>query len=195
LGGASAPPNLSNKRGTSMIRKLLDRGTSILTKIASVILIVVSISTLANIIMRTMFKLPIPGAIEIVQYGMLVAAGIILCRTGLLRKHVAVTMLVDWFPKRIGNVFRTLTSFIALFIFAYVSFRFFSEFPEIIAIGRSTEVLRIPVAFTYIVMAICMLFAAIAFLYWTVIYAKSIVNPDRALPSVGSKTGTEDEEI
>ncbi|MDR3332109.1 MAG: TRAP transporter small permease [Synergistaceae bacterium] len=160
-----------------MINKVLDKATSVVTIIASVLLILIGLVVLANIIMRAIFNSPIGGTVEVVQYGMMTCAALILCRTGFQKRHIAVTLLVDAIPKRVGNIFKTLTSLICTAVFAIISWHDFTEAPNMAATGRTSDVLKLPIHYLYIIMAVGFLLGALVFLYWTIVYAISIFKP------------------
>ncbi|MDR2771168.1 MAG: TRAP transporter small permease [Clostridiales Family XIII bacterium] len=160
-----------------MIKTILDRITAVFMRAASAVLIVVGLITIANIILRTVFNAPISGAVEIVQVGMLVANALALGRSGLLDRHIAVHQVVDWLPKRVGSSFRTVTNLLGMITFGYVSYYYFAASPEMAATGRVTDVLKIPVYFLYIVMAVCFLLATVVFVYWTVAHFIKIAKP------------------
>ncbi|MDR2089012.1 MAG: TRAP transporter small permease [Clostridiales Family XIII bacterium] len=168
-----------------MIKTLLDKITSGFTAAASAVLIAVGVITLANILLRTIFNAPISGAVEVVQVGMLIANALALGKAGLLDRHIAVHQLVDWFPKRVGSSFRTVTDLLGLVTFGYVSYYYFTQIKEMAATGRVTEVLKIPIYCLYIVMAVCFLLAAIVFLYWTIAHLIKIIKPTKETPKEG----------
>jgi TRAP-type C4-dicarboxylate transport system permease small subunit len=147
----------------------------------------VGIFTLLNILLRTVLNAPLSGAVEVVQIGMLAANALALGQAGLLDRHIAVPQLVDWFPKRLGSVFRTITNLLGLVTFGYVTYTYFLAIPEMAQTGRVTDILKIPYFIIYIVMAICFLLATIMFLYWTVIHFKRIIKPVSEKPKEGAE--------
>lgn len=161
-----------------MINKILDKGSRVITTVASALLIIIAVIVLANILMRAIFNRPLAGTVEVVQYGMMTCAALILCRTGFQQRHVAVTLLVDALPKRAGSVLKMITSLISFVVFAYISVSDFLEAPKMAATGRVSDVLKLPTHYLYTIMAVGFLFAAIVFLYWTVIHAIGIVRPE-----------------
>ncbi|MDR2487098.1 MAG: TRAP transporter small permease [Clostridiales Family XIII bacterium] len=174
-----------------MIHKALDKVSAAFGKVAAVVLVIVGLFTLANILLRTIFDAPVSGAVEVVQVGMLVANALVLGRAGILDRHIAVAQLVDWFPKRLGSAFRTVTNLLGLATFGYVTWYYFLQIPEMKATGRVTDVLQIPVYFIYIIMAVCFLLATIIFAYWTVVHVVRIFRPlpDEPKPGSGQESG------
>jgi TRAP-type C4-dicarboxylate transport system permease small subunit len=160
-----------------MINKLLDKSSSVFEKIAAIVLIVVAIATMANILLRSIFHIAIPGAIEIVQYGMLTANVLALSRAGFLDRHIAVTQVIDWFPPRVGSVFRTIVNLISATMFGYVTYYYILMIPEMMEVKRSTDSYKIPLYYFYGLMALCFLLATLVYLYFTVIHAKRIIKP------------------
>jgi TRAP-type C4-dicarboxylate transport system permease small subunit len=119
------------------------------------------------------------------QVGMLVANALALGRAGLLDRHIAVHQAVDWLPKRAGNSVRFITNLLGLVTFGYVSYYYFMEIPKMAASGRTTEILKVPMQYPYIIMAVCFLLATIIFVYWTVIHVAGIIKPIEEKPKEG----------
>jgi TRAP-type C4-dicarboxylate transport system permease small subunit len=163
-----------------MVFKMLDKTTSAITKISTIVLILTGIIVLANIILRAVFNSPLSGTVEAVQYGMMTCAGLILCRTGLKRRHVAVTLAIDALPKRLANVFRVFVNLISAAVFGIIAYYYFITIPVMAATSRTSEVLKFPTYILYIILAICFLIAMIVFLYWAVVHAIGIVKPDKS---------------
>ncbi|MCL1828761.1 MAG: TRAP transporter small permease [Oscillospiraceae bacterium] len=160
-----------------MIHKTLDRFTAAVAKLSSVVLIVVALFTLVNIISRAVFNTSVSGAIEVVQYGMMICVGLILCRTGFNKRHIAVTILIDKFPARLAGSFRAVTTLITTVVFGYVSYYFFKEIGEMAEGGRVSEILHFPYWTMYLIMAICFLMATVIFIYLTVTWCIGLFAP------------------
>jgi TRAP-type C4-dicarboxylate transport system permease small subunit len=168
-----------------MIKTVLDKISTVFTTVSSAVIIIVGLITIANILLRSIFNAPISGAVEIMQVGMLTVNALALGKAGLLDRHIAVHQFVDWLPKRAGSSFRTVTNLLGLIVFGYVSYYYFISVPEMAATGRVTEVLKIPIYWLYIVMAVCFLLATLVFLYWTVVHIIRIVKPTEEKPKEG----------
>jgi TRAP-type C4-dicarboxylate transport system permease small subunit len=165
-----------------MIYRILDKTGNAFSKVSMAVLVFVGLFTLANIFLRSVFNAPISGAVEVVQVGMLIANALVLGRAGLLDRHIAVTQAVDWLPKRLGSVFRTLTNLIGLVIFGYVTWHYFISVPAMAATHRVTDVLKVPIYVIYVIMAVCFLLATIMFAYWTVTHFARIIKPAQDAP-------------
>lgn len=151
-----------------MVEKILNRLSFICTWIASIILCLVTIMVIANVIGRILGK-PLNGTMEVVQYGMLTAMCLVLCRTGFLKKHVHVTMFVDMMPTVPRAVIEFLQMFIAAATFGLIIILCFKFVPETIASGRKSDIFRFPFFLVYIVLAVGMFFASITFLYHAIV--------------------------
>jgi TRAP-type C4-dicarboxylate transport system permease small subunit len=165
-----------------MIYKILEKIGNAFSKVSMAVLVFVALFTLTNILLRSAFNAPISGAVEVVQVGMLIANALVLGRAGLLDRHIAVTQLVDWFPKRLGSVFRTVTNLIGFVTFGYVTWHYFLSIPAMAATHRVTDVLKVPIYMIYIIMAVCFLLATLVFAYWTVVHFKRIIKPVQDAP-------------
>ena len=168
-----------------MISKILTTVSGIFTKFSIIVLALVGIMTLLNIILRAVFNSPINGAVEMVQVGMLTANAFALGEAGLLDRHIAVPQFVDWLPKRIGSSIWSFVNFLGFVTFGYVTFHYFRTIPEMYRVGRTTDVLQVPMYVIYIIMAICFLLATFMFLHWTVFHFKRILHPVEDKPKEG----------
>ena len=168
-----------------MVKKILEKVSAVFTKAATAVLIAVALITLLNIVLRSVFNAPISGAVEIVQVGMLIANAFALGEAGILDRHIAVPQLVDWFPKRIGSSFRTVTNLLGVVTFGYVSYHYFITVPEMARVGRLTDVLNVPMFVIYTIMAVCFGIATIMFVYWTVFHFIRIIHPVVEKPKEG----------
>ena len=160
-----------------MILKILTKVSWVFTKAASVVVVFVATVTLLNIILRTVISHPLPGSVEVIQLGMLLANALALSECGLLDRHIAVKQFVLWLPKRVGSTIQTLTSLISAATFGYIAYTYFLTIPQVIARGSITESLKVPTGFIYGVMAVCFTLGTLMFVYWTVKHFKQIIHP------------------
>ena len=84
-----------------MLNRLIHKVTKGFAYVSAVIFALIVLIVLANIIGRAVFNKPIKGTVEIVQYGVMFCAGIVMCRSGLEERHISVTFLIDKYPKRV----------------------------------------------------------------------------------------------
>lgn len=147
------------------MKKKLDRMTTFLINISSVILILIAAVMVINIILRSTINYSIGGTMEIVQYGMLICIVLALSRTGFLNRHIAVTVLVDTFPKKLKAAFQAVTFLISAFAFGCLVYFAAKAIPTTYTDGLLTDIYRLPYYLVYVVLALGMLSATLMFIY------------------------------
>ncbi|NLM21397.1 MAG: hypothetical protein GX207_06585, partial [Peptococcaceae bacterium] len=65
-----------------MVNKIIDKVTFVFTIVSAFLFAIIVLIVLANIIGRSFFHMPIKGTVEIIQYGVMFCAGIVMCRSG-----------------------------------------------------------------------------------------------------------------
>jgi len=147
------------------LHKALDRITSVFAEISGSLFGIVVIVVIVNIIGRSFFNTPVRGAIEIVQLGVLLCAGIVLSRTGFDNRHIAVTFFVEKLPTRGKAVTVALGKLICTAVFGVISFLFVLEIPKAIQLNKLTDTFRFPFEYLYIVLMVSFTMATIIFAY------------------------------
>jgi len=159
-----------------MVKYLLEKFSSALIKISSIILCIVAAVMVINIILRSAFNSPLSGTMEIVQYGMMICMALALSRTGFKDRHIRVSVLVDALPQKAKAVLLSLTMLISAVVFGSLIFSYLSSIPGAIASGFVTDIYRLPYYFVYIMMAIGMTLATIMFFYHAVASLAPFIN-------------------
>ena len=85
--------------------------------ISGVAIVLMMLITCADVVLRY-FRRPIPGTYELVCFLGTVAVSFAMARTTLDKGHVAVSLLVRLLPARVESLINTLTTFLALILFA-----------------------------------------------------------------------------
>ena len=148
------------------MRKAVDKATGILMVVSCVIFSVVILIVIANILGRRLLNLPVKGAIELVQYGIMLGVGLVMARTGFEGKHIYVPILIDRFGQVGKQVFILFGSICGTGVFAVLGYLFIKEAPSYYGTaGRITDAWRIPYYIIYAIMGVGFTIATLTSLF------------------------------
>lgn len=111
--------------------------------VAGIAIVAMMLLTCADVALR-LFRKPIPGTYELVCYLGAVAASFAMAHTSVERGHVAVSFLVDIFPKRIQGVIESLTGLVGISLFAVLAWRSFRYALLLKAGGEVSQTIQLP---------------------------------------------------
>jgi len=148
-----------------MVNKIIDKVTFVFTIVSAFLFAIIVLIVLANIIGRSFFHMPIKGTVEIIQYGVMFCAGIVMCRSGFEERHISVTLLIDKYPLRLRAAFIALGKLLGTLAFGTLAVIYAKNVPEAMASGKVTETFRLPFEFIYVIMAACFVAGALIFFY------------------------------
>lgn len=171
-----------------MIQKLSDRVTLLFTRISAVLLVAVVLLTVVNVILRVVFNAPIKGAIEYIQYGVMLVAALMLSRTSFEDKHIYITVFTEKFPLRIRSALYSAGRIISAAFFGILAYYYFSCIPDAASTLRTTDVLKIPYQYIYIIMGLGFTLGTLMFLLQGCRYASAVFR------KAGPPTGTDSED-
>ena len=107
--------------------------------LAGVSLILMMLQTVADVVLRYLFNMPIEGNLEIVSYYHMVA--VVFLPLGLVElrhEHINVDLFINWFSRRNRNLFYVLASAIGIF---FVSMLFYRSFLDAVTATRINDVI------------------------------------------------------
>ena len=162
-----------------MLNRLIEKVTKGFAYFSAGIFAVIVLIVLINILGRAIFNRPVKGTIEIVQYGVMFCAGIVMCRSGLEERHISVTFLIDKYPKRLRAALVALGKLIGMAAFGILAVIYAGKISEAVETGKVTDTFRLPFEYVYIVMTACFAMGALIFLYQFI----------RCLSAAAGKTG------
>ncbi len=96
-----------------------------------------------NIVFLSHFK-PIPGTYELVCFMGAVAVSFAMAHTSIERGHVAVSLIVRLFPKRVQAVIGSITNSFSFIFFALISWRSYIYGNHLREIGEVSLTLQLP---------------------------------------------------
>lgn len=117
--------------------------------VASIALIVLIILTFSGVIMRYIVGKPYTWLEEVQIFCMVwivFGAGGAAFRTG---SHVAIEMVVEMFPERVQKVLGYIVDIVVLAVIAYLFWNSIGFIQMFLKSGRSTSMLKIPLALQY----------------------------------------------
>ena len=170
--------------------KTVDRITKFLTIVSGVIFAIVVLIVVGNVIGRKLLNLPIKGATELVQYGIMLAVGLVMARTGFEGRHIWVSLLVNKFGRVGSQIFVAFGCLCGTVIFAMLGYLFLTEMPTYFGVaGRVTEAVHIPYYVIYGIMGIGFAIATLEYLYEFILNTGRIFQkPEKA--EDGSEAGS-----
>ena len=108
---------------------------------ATSILGLLMVLTVANVILRDFFDKPIMGTPELSEFMMVLVIFLALAWCAITRKHVKVELVVNRFSPRIQAIFNGITLLLTLGIFVIITWQ---SFLESMVVYDTTSLLRIP---------------------------------------------------
>jgi TRAP-type C4-dicarboxylate transport system permease small subunit len=160
-----------------MMRKAMEKITSAFTVVSAVMFAVIVTIVLVNIVGRAVFNEPVKGTVEIVQYGVMFCAGIVMCRSGLDERHISVTFLIDKYPARLRAIFLAFGKLLGTATFGVLAYIYAGKIREAVEDGKLTDTFRMPFEYVYLIMALCFLAGALVFFYQFCLAASHVIKP------------------
>lgn len=146
-------------------KNFIDSLTMVFTYLSAVILVALVVLIVANILGRRLFNAPISGTVELVQYGMLVCITLAISRTGFEGRQLAVTLIFEALPKKVGAVLKCVCQIMAGVVFGSLIFNFISVLPSALSSGRVSDILHIPYYLVYYLLIVGMALVSLSFFY------------------------------
>lgn len=112
--------------------------------VAGVGVVAMLVLTVADVVCVKFFKLPIPGAIEIVAFLGVVVAAFAIAQTYILRGHIRVEFFVMRLPERAQAIVTAFVSLFSIGLFASLAWQSFAYGLVLQATGEVSMTQRIP---------------------------------------------------
>lgn len=117
-----------------------------------------------NVVARYVFNSPISGTFEVIEVSMGLIVFTALPRMIRMRGNIAVTILSDRFPPRLGRAVATASDLLAAAISGFIAWRIWLQGERMLRYGEVTMELRIPKGLIAQGISAMMALAALAFL-------------------------------
>lgn len=132
-----------------LIKSVFEKPAAALEYIACGLMFLSTVITLLNVITRLVFNSPIYGAVEMVQYGVLLAICFGLPSCTLHGGHAKVTLLTDALPRKGRAVLNALVDLVSILLFAVISYKLLDSVASVLKNGRTTDVFKVPYQYVY----------------------------------------------
>ncbi len=127
-----------------MLATLVKRLTQFLIIIGASMLALMMFLTAVDVGLRYAFNRPLSGAFELVEYMMAIMVPFSIAYCAQQKGHVAVDLVMERFPKKVGKGADIVTTFITLIFSLIISWQNVLYFFEVKASGLTSSVLLIP---------------------------------------------------
>jgi TRAP-type C4-dicarboxylate transport system permease small subunit len=127
--------NIFERIATDLARKLY--------WVAGAAIVAMMLLTCADVILRY-FRRPIPGTYELVCFFGAVAVAFAMAHTSVERGHVAVSIVVQLFPKKIQDLIESITSSLGFVLFALIAWQSVIYANDLRAYGEVSLTLQLP---------------------------------------------------
>lgn len=151
------------------MKKIFSALIKIETLIASVILLLLILSTFGGVVMRYCFSMPFTWEEEF-QLACMVWISFLAAPIAFHTKsHVAIEILVDAFPKRVQRIVEVMIAISMYVILIYFFLRCFDFLAVLAKTGRKTPILMLPYTYIYGIAPVSIVLMLISYTYETVI--------------------------
>lgn len=133
--------------------------------VASIALIILIVLTFSGVIMRYIVGKPYTWLEEVQLFCMVwivFAAGGAAFRTG---SHVAIEMVVEMFPENVQKVIGYIIDIVVFAVIAYLFWNSIGFIQMFLKSGRSTSMLKIPLALQYVIAPISYILMIVSYFY------------------------------
>lgn len=142
-----------------MLTAIMRGGTNLLSWVGKLVLAGMMFFITASVLMRYVFRKPIPGTIDVVMVMMVVVIMVGLAYTQATEGHVSVTLLVDRVSPRMRRIIEIFNSIVMSGVLLLLSWKSFEYSMYSYRIMDSSDMLEIPFyPFKFIM--------GIGFLFW-----------------------------
>ncbi len=114
-------------------------------QVGQVVLVFVTLIVVANVVSRDLWR-PIPGTVELVEMSGAVLLAMSVAYTAFKKGHIAVSVLVERFPRRIQGVTDFVVNAIALIFSFFLARETFIFAARMMSRGYITGYLGLPIA-------------------------------------------------
>lgn len=129
--------------------------------VGAFVLFLLMIVICIHVIGRYMLALPLPGAVELINYLMVCVGSLGFAYCAAQNGHIRIEMIIERLPLKVQRVVKFITSFLSFGIVLLMTLKIFEHAIEIFQAGAVSGVLKIPqFPFLFILFFAYLLFAA-----------------------------------
>ena len=168
-----------------LFKNVFERPAAVLEYIACALIGLCAVITLANVVMRLIFKSPIYGSVEMVQYGALLAICFGLPSCTMHGGHARVTLVVEALPRTAKTVLNAAVDVVSIALFSVISYKLFGSVASVLKNGRTTDVFKVPYQFVYYAIIAGLILMVLVLVYCMIC---EFIRPEER-PEAPAKTG------
>ena len=132
-------------KATSILEKTAVRTSDAINLIGAGLLAVMMLLSTADVIGRYLFNNPIPGALELSGFMLVIVVFFGAAYAQVLKRHVSVDLLLAWLPQKAKPFFSLVSYFIGLSLFSLIAWQTVLSAGFKMQGNEVSSVLRIPV--------------------------------------------------
>ena len=145
--------------------KQINAFSRILAMAASFVLAAMMLLTVADVVLRWLFKYPIIGTTEITESMMACIAFFALAWCASEKSHLKVDLVVDHLPRRLQGALDSFTTLVGLGLVALIAWRSFLEGRAVQEMNLISSLIKIPAfPFYYVISLGCILLCLVMIL-------------------------------
>ena len=152
------------RKVTRFLEKITDVSILTMSTVDIFVLLGMMMLMVMDVLLRLVCNFSIPGAFELVEFGMILVVYLGLATTQSSKMHISIDILTSKFPERAQIIIGNVNSFLSLFIVSLIAWRGLVYLKYVWASGRDSDVLHIPVYYFQIFLVIGWLLLALALL-------------------------------
>lgn len=127
-----------------MFKKLINLIAKVLLAVSAAVLTLMMLLTAVDVVMRYIFKLPIPGAFELAEYMMAFIVPFAIAYCAEQNGHVSVELFYNKFPKFLQNALQLFISLLTISFAGIMTWQNFLYIGETYGDHLASSVLLIP---------------------------------------------------
>ena len=137
-----------------LYNKLINQITNLMKDLAAIVLVFITFLVVANIILRATISAPIQGVYDLVVVLTTVVISLSVAYCAVKDGHVAVSLLVQRFSKKVQNVIDFITGSISIVILILVTWNVLKHAQTMHLNGEVTNTVGIPFAPFIVIIAV-----------------------------------------
>lgn len=171
------------KKGYRAIESVYKAINRICDTLSAIMIVFCILVTVINVIGRLIFKSPMKGAIELIQYTMFTAVCFALAPCNDNKGHIRVDLILEILPKKAVCALEVLVGVISCVGFSICGRYMFEVAAQRAAMGQVLATLKIPVFIFYYIMGVSLIVLALSVLFGIIDSAAGIFKKTEDKPA------------
>jgi TRAP-type C4-dicarboxylate transport system permease small subunit len=147
-----------------------ERAIRVVSRIANTlamgVLVIMMLLTVADVLLRYIFRRPILGTVELTEYMMVPVVFLAIPWCAIKGAHAKIDLIVERFPPRVQGIFDSVSGLISLFMISLICWQGFLESKDMWVSHIGADMLNVPTYPFYLIVGIgALLFALVLLVY------------------------------